>query len=116
MTTTVEHVQVRRLDEVFSEIVKGLDNPRVYLKIDTQGWDLEVLAGATACLDHIVADLRRHAPLESTFAAFAARGFRVVGMFALGPSPVDGLLNEFDCVMVRRPDSQARPHSGLDGG
>ena len=48
-------VVVERLDAVFAECVKGLSNPRVYLKLDTQGWDLEVLKGTTECLNHVVA-------------------------------------------------------------
>ena len=48
-------LSIERLDAVFAESVVGLANPRVYLKMDTQGWDLEVLKGAAGCLDYILA-------------------------------------------------------------
>ena len=48
---------VRRLDDVFAEVTAGarLAAGRVLLKTDTQGYDLEVLAGASGVLDRIVA-------------------------------------------------------------
>ncbi len=118
-TAAIEHVDVRRLDEVFPDVVAGIRDPRVYLKLDTQGWDLEVLAGATGCLDRIVAaqsemsvrPIYEGMPSQhDAIAAFGNVGFDVVGMFGLWPSP-DGLLTEFDCVMVRRAvaDYQAGP-------
>jgi len=50
----VEHVDVRRLDTVFDECVNGIEQPRVYLKLDTQGYDLNVLEGAGHQLDRIL--------------------------------------------------------------
>lgn len=47
-----ETVQLRRLDTVFHELVPA--GARVFLKLDTQGFDLEVLKGATGCLSAIV--------------------------------------------------------------
>jgi len=110
-TTAVEHVQVRRLDELFSELIGGIRDARVYLKLDTQGWDLEVLSGATGCLERIVA-AQSEMPIRPIYqgmptaskaiAAFSAAGFDVVGMFPLNPLPRERALNEFDCVMIRR--------------
>lgn len=119
-TTAIEHVQVRRLDDVFADVVAGVSNPRVYLKLDTQGWDLEVLAGAAGCLDRVVAaqsemsvrPIYEGMPSQhDAIAAFGTAGFDVVGMFGLWPSP-DGLLTEFDCVMVRHPAAQAPVQPG----
>jgi len=50
----VEEVEVRRLDSVFEDLIREIDEPRVLLKMDTQGFDLEVFAGASSCLDRIV--------------------------------------------------------------
>jgi FkbM family methyltransferase len=123
-TAEIEHVQVRRLDEMFGSIVRGIDNPRAYLKLDTQGWDLEVLSGAAGCLDRIVAaqsemslrPIYEDMPTQAeAIEAFRAVGFDVVGVFPLHPSQVDGLLNEFDCVMVRqRPPTAHRAPASLD--
>jgi len=41
-----ETVNIRRLDGVLDEAVAGLDQPRVYLKMDTQGFDLQAFSGA----------------------------------------------------------------------
>ena len=49
-----ETVEVRTLDSVFDDAVQGLAEPRVFLKLDTQGWDLEVLRGAEECLPRIL--------------------------------------------------------------
>jgi len=46
-----ERVTVRRLDSVFSEICSP--NDRILLKIDTQGYEKNVLDGANGCLRHI---------------------------------------------------------------
>jgi FkbM family methyltransferase len=48
-----ERVQVRTLDSVFEECVAGLRDPRVFLKMDTQGWDREVLRGAERTLPRV---------------------------------------------------------------
>src|SRR5207244_9161985 len=39
-------VPVERLDHVYTDIVAGIDGPRVFLKMDTQGWDSNVIEGA----------------------------------------------------------------------
>lgn len=48
-----EMVPVRTLDSVFGEY--GASAQRVFLKVDVQGYELEVLNGALQSLDHIVA-------------------------------------------------------------
>src|SRR5262249_27014834 len=122
-TVAVERVQTRRLDELFVEIVRGIRDPRVYLKLDTQGWDLEVLAGAAGCVGRVVAPQSAMSvgPLyegmptqQDAIAAFRRVGFDVVGMFGLWPSP-DRRLLEFDCVMVRRPAPQTACQPAIRG-
>ncbi|MGB7345037.1 MAG: FkbM family methyltransferase [Pirellulaceae bacterium] len=46
-------VQVKRLDDVFRQYVKA--GERCYLKLDVQGHEHHVLAGAAGCLDSILA-------------------------------------------------------------
>jgi FkbM family methyltransferase len=48
--TRVETVEVRRLEDVL-----GDRGTRIFLKVDTQGWDMHVLRGASSLLDRIVA-------------------------------------------------------------
>jgi FkbM family methyltransferase len=47
----VEHVSVERIDALWPELAR--DARRVLLKIDTQGFELEALRGATGALDTI---------------------------------------------------------------
>ena len=49
-----EVIAVRRLDSLFEDAVQGIADPRVYLKMDTQGYDLKAFAGAGHCLHNIV--------------------------------------------------------------
>jgi len=104
-----EAVAVRRLDNVFDDIIAHIDNPHVYLKIDTQGWDVEVLRGAERCLDRIDA-LQSEMAIEFLYnqafdfrqalEEFNRAGFAVSWMFPMF-SDQHLQLWEFDCVMVR---------------
>ena len=47
-------VQVHRLDEVLAELIGPMASPRVFLKMDTQGFDGQVMEGASGCLKAIV--------------------------------------------------------------
>lgn len=46
-------VHVQRLDQLFDQLVSSTYAPRVLLKTDTQGFDLEVLKGASSSLPRI---------------------------------------------------------------
>src|SRR5205085_298853 len=48
-----EEVEVRALNNAWSELLDGVPQDRVFLKLDTQGWDLEVLRGAERVLDRL---------------------------------------------------------------
>jgi FkbM family methyltransferase len=102
-------VQVCRLDEVFNTVTSGIEEPRVYLKMDTQGWDLEVFRGSSGCLNQIVAlqselSLRamyeRMTGWQEMLSEYEQAGFAVSGMFSCSHEG-EFLLYELDCVMVR---------------
>lgn len=104
-----ETVTVRRLDSIFDEAVAGVSNPRVYLKMDTQGWDLNVLAGAIGIL-HRVEALQSEISVKNIYQQMTSypdalrqmtdMGFELSGLF---PVVREGELRviELDCVMVR---------------
>ena len=46
---------MKRLDDPFESSIDDIPNPRVLLKMDKQGYDVNVFEGARACLDRIVA-------------------------------------------------------------
>jgi FkbM family methyltransferase len=51
----VETVQVKRLDDVIGEVSAASASRSIYLKLDTQGYDLEVIKGAGATLESVAA-------------------------------------------------------------
>jgi FkbM family methyltransferase len=104
-----EVVQVKRLDEILDEITSHIAEPRVYLKMDTQGFDLAVMRGAKGCLDNVLAlqselslkPLYEHMPDWTTaLAEFNAAGYEVSAFFAVTRDS-KMRLSEMDCVMVR---------------
>jgi len=107
----VEHVQVRTIVDVFDEVARDLEDPRVHLKIDTQGSDLEVIRGAREVLDQVVS-IQIEISLKpiyegqpgwlDTLNELEGLGYEVTGMFPISRD-VDGLaVIEFDCVLRRR--------------
>jgi hypothetical protein len=108
-TDYAETVEVRRLDELFAQIAAPATHPRTYLKMDTQGFDLEVLAGASGCLDEVVAlqtELSVRALYEGmpswleALTELRRLGFTPTGFYAVGRDSSWRVL-EYDCVMTR---------------
>ena len=104
----VERVERHRLDALLPELFVAPES-RVFLKVDTQGWDLEVLEGATGGLDRVVAlqtEVSMHAIYEDaptmadSLAWLGAHGYAVSGFFPVG-FDARGRVLEFDCVAVR---------------
>ena len=52
--TRKEPVTVKRLDQLLPTLTQELGVSRVFLKMDTQGYDLEVFRGASGCIDGIL--------------------------------------------------------------
>jgi FkbM family methyltransferase len=113
MTELVSKVRVpvKRLDQVLDLCIQGLADPRLYLKIDTQGFDLQVLNGSAGVLDRMLGaqtelvfkHVYEGSPgyLES-LKAFSDKGFDVVDFIPITRGS-DGLSAvEMDCVMRRR--------------
>ena len=105
-----QKISVRRLDGLFDEAVDGIHDPRVYLKLDTQGYDMQAFAGAGERLSEIVGmqsevacvpiyeDMRR---LPDQIAAYEAAGFEITGMFPVTRHRSTLRVIEFDVTMVR---------------
>jgi FkbM family methyltransferase len=101
-----EEVALRTLDELMDG--DGASQ-RLYLKLDTQGYDLEVLRGAARTLERVVA-LQSEISFLPIYAGMpawresieriAALGFAVSGIFAVSRDPALRLV-EADCVFVR---------------
>jgi len=106
-----ELVEVRRLDSVFEECMSGIPATRFYLKLDTQGFDLEVLRGCEAIL-HKIAGVQTEVSFipiydgmpgyAESLRAFQQEGFEVVDFMPVTRT-ADGLLMlEMDCLLARR--------------
>ncbi|MBE3000816.1 FkbM family methyltransferase [Nocardiopsis sp. HNM0947] len=105
-----QEIEVRRLDGLLDKVLDGLDDPRPYLKLDTQGFDLEAYAGggdrvrefvglqSEVALMQIYEGMPRMAEAVATF---EADGFEITGMYPVTREETTGRVLEFDCVMAR---------------
>jgi hypothetical protein len=106
----VENVAVRTLDVVMPALQERLGFDRPYLKLDTQGFDVEVLQGA----GHRLADVRALQTEASVIGIYKgmpgymdtiryldARGFDITGFYPVSRDSSLRLV-EFDCVMINR--------------
>jgi FkbM family methyltransferase len=107
---TTETIQVRRLDSVLDEVTRGLDPVRAFLKMDTQGFDLQVFEGARTVLDRVVALQSEVAcvpiydgmpRLPEQWAVYEEAGFEAVGVYPVTRDGPTLRAIELDLVMVR---------------
>ena len=105
-----ERVAVRRLEDVLDELCGGGSPPRCFLKMDTQGYDLEVFDGLGRWAEHVVGLQSEVASITlytgmprmtEAIAHYEAAGFELTGLFPLSRDEATGRIIEFDCVMVR---------------
>jgi FkbM family methyltransferase len=103
-----ENVSVRRLDTLWPQLWNGREPRRPFLKIDTQGWDLEVLEGATGVLASVPALLTELSVLpiytdqpgyRVMLDRIQALGFALSGIFPVVRDRGCRLI-EMDCVFV----------------
>src|SRR5262249_38380754 len=98
------------LDELFSHLVSGIRDPRVFLKMDTQGYDLEVFKGARSSIRNIlglqselsVRPLYHGMPhyLEA-LSVYEDAGFELFDLTVVTRTS-EGGLQELNCFMKRR--------------
>ncbi len=107
---TTETIQIRRLESVIDDVTAGLDDVRAYLKMDTQGFDLQVFEGAGPALDRVVAmqsevscvPIYDGMPrLPEQWKIYEAAGFEAVGVYPVTRDAPTLRAIEFDLVMVR---------------
>ena len=101
-------VPVQRLDQVGGIVRPG---EKVLLKMDTQGYDLRVFAGATSIIPSVqailvecsVIPLYEGAPnYIDTLSVFFSQSFVPSGFFPISRDEGSLALIEFDCLMIRR--------------
>jgi FkbM family methyltransferase len=105
----VEDVRVVRLDDCEAECLQGIPSSRLFLKVDTQGWDLEVLRGAAHLIDRCevlqvelsLIPVYRGVPMYVETLGYVSRlGFSPTGFFPITRDEFSRLI-EVDCVLVR---------------
>lgn len=110
---TTETVEIRRIDELLKSLVPDAINRRIFLKMDTQGFDLEVFEGATNLLPSvfILQSEVSCIPIYSgmphwggSVKTYEQAGFGLAGLFPVS-SDTDCVI-EFDCLMTRARNEQ----------
>ncbi len=116
--TTIE-VPVRRLDGMLDALVADIPDPRLYLKLDTQGFDLAVFEGLGERAEDIVAMQSELALMNiydgmprmpEVIEIYEAAGFEVSGLFPVSREFSTTRVLEYDCILVRA--SGLRPDGG----
>ncbi len=113
-----ELVPVDRLENILDQLVGDLKDPHIFLKVDTQGYDLEVIRGlgskaaAISALQVEMAVKPIYNQMTNSFvdalSYLQESGFQMSGMFPVSYSAQDNIrVVEFDCVMCRPDDSKA---------
>ena len=104
----VECVPIRRLDGIIGDLIAMAE--RLYLKIDVQGYELEVLEGATGVLDQIVGlqielslvPLYEGGPQFDDVVRWAhLHGFELMGIEPGFADPASGRLLQCDGIFYR---------------
>lgn len=103
-------VAVQTLDEYVPALLSESSSKHIYLKLDTQGFDLEVIRGARASLPHIsalqteasVVPLYEEMPdYVTTIRTLEGLGFSLSGIFSVNPDHFPAII-ELDCHMINR--------------
>lgn len=107
-----ERVEIRRLEGMWNECVAEVENPVVFLKMDTQGLDFEVLSGTGRRLESVQA-IQTELSLKPIYSGMTTGltdslgrlkelGFEPTSLVPVTRDPVDHLrLIEMDCVFIR---------------
>lgn len=108
---STETVEVRTLDSIIPELIKDIAEPRIFLKIDTQGYDHEVFKGATGCMDKIsgIQSELSILPLYQGMLSYIDslkfyndHGFEITGIYPVSRDPDTLTIIEFDCFMTKK--------------
>jgi FkbM family methyltransferase len=104
-----ETVEVVALDAIHEALTVGVADPRILLKLDTQGWDLEILKSAGRLLKSVVI-LQSELSVKPLYegmtsyleglATLQGLGFELSGVFPVVRDRRQRVI-ELDCVMIK---------------
>jgi FkbM family methyltransferase len=103
-----EKILIRCFDDIINEIPLNIYDKHIFLKMDTQGFDLEVFSGSSSIRENIMA-LQSEVSQKAIYKGmphwtesidvYEKAGFRLAGLY---PVTRDGLQYiECDCLMVK---------------
>lgn len=102
-----QQIEVKRLDEILPSIISEIKNPRILLKLDTQGYDLKVFEGAKKCIDQInllYSELSVKAIYNGmpdylqALEVYENAGFELIGL-TINSRTTDNEIEELNCLM-----------------
>jgi len=111
-----EIVQVKKLEDIFQGLMKDIGNVGCMLKMDTQGYDVNVFEGARGILGQIealqseIATIKVYEHMPDGLDAlklFREYGFYISGMFPINREESLAAI-EFDCLLVKREPSDVK--------
>lgn len=108
-----EPITVRRLDSIIDDLVCG-STRRIFLKSDTQGYDMHAIRGARGCFDRLpaiqvelpVREVYRGTPdYLTSLAELASYGYELTGLFSVQRDSTLRLIT-VDAVLIRRAEAE----------
>ena len=109
--TGKQDIQVKKLDDIIHKLVNKLNKKKVFLKIDTQGYDNRVIRGALKTLKHVqmlqteisCKGIYKDTPsITERLDELFDIGFNIVGIFPISRDKNTMEILEFDCLLIRR--------------
>jgi len=104
-----ESIAMRRLDDVLDEVIPDATTARIFLKMDTQGYDLEVLKGCVKWIDNVsmlqseisITPIYHEMPhYTQALERYESLGFSLMNLYVVNRAQHGSVL-EYDCVMAR---------------
>ena len=104
-----QSITIKKLDDVIPELINGFDKKKIFLKLDTQGYDNQVILGAknTLTYTHLLQTevscksiYENTPPFYETLKQLSTSGFNITGIFPLSRDKTSMELLEFDCLLV----------------
>ncbi len=103
-------VPLATLDAFFDSAITDISDPSVFLKMDTQGYDVEVIHGALRSLPQVVA-LQSELAIRPDYVGaplylealgiYRDLGFEPISLIEAARDSQSGIITEFNCVLIR---------------
>ena len=106
-----QDIQVKKLDDIIQKLVCNLGKKKIFLKLDTQGYDNRVIHGGLETLKHVqilqteisCKGIYKDTPsLTERLEELLSIGFNIVGIFPISRDKNTMEILEFDCLFIRR--------------